>query len=64
LFSGLHDALSDPIDVTALVSLLPTPPIIWNIQNQYTHMDFVWGEDASTKIYPTIMNLIKQYGKQ
>jgi len=60
-FSGTLDALADPLDVSILAKDLPTPPVLWNIQNPYTHMDFVWGLDAHQVIYPSVISLINNY---
>jgi len=61
-FSGEKDALGDPTDVQLLFNQLPTPPVYWNKNPDYTHMDFVWGLDASVAIYPNIIQLLNKYG--
>lgn len=53
--------LADPIDVQKLVSLLPTPPVLHHIEPTFSHVDFLWAEDASKNIYPLILQLVQKY---
>uniref|UniRef100_A0A7S1QCE9 Lipase n=1 Tax=Neobodo designis TaxID=312471 RepID=A0A7S1QCE9_NEODS len=62
LFAGTSDALADPQDVEVLVSQVPPAAIVnATYVDGYNHMDFVWGLDAHTRVYPKIMQLIAQY---
>jgi len=64
-FTGTQDQLADPTDVKHLLSSLPSSnyPVVVHNEPSYEHMDFVWGMDAKTKIYPTIVQLINKYSK-
>jgi len=59
LFSGGMDDLADPTDVSRLISELNPNVIIYQDEiSYYSHMDFVWGLDAYTVLYPQIISLI------
>jgi len=61
LFSGSLDALADPTDVQRLINELPPSTITFSRNDpDYAHMDFSWGLDASTRIYPIIAQLLKK----
>lgn len=58
-FSGGDDYLGDPEDVLRLAGLLPERLLVFNnFQEDYEHLDFVWGMDAYVKIYGDVINLI------
>eukprot|EP00163_Fabomonas_tropica_P012961 TRINITY_DN24371_c0_g1_i1.p1 TRINITY_DN24371_c0_g1~~TRINITY_DN24371_c0_g1_i1.p1 ORF type:complete len:139 (+),score=39.25 TRINITY_DN24371_c0_g1_i1:23-418(+) len=57
LFSGGNDDLADPTDVGLLQQQLP-PGFYQNYQEDYEHMDFVWGENAYKDIYPLVVQQI------
>lgn len=62
IFSGTNDALADPQDVAWIVDQVPSSVLkASNIINGYAHMDFVWGLDAYSILYPQIVELIGQY---
>jgi pimeloyl-ACP methyl ester carboxylesterase len=62
LFSGGKDDLADPTDVAVLLNQLPSNIVVFkNEQPSYSHLDFVWGMDAQTLIYPDVVSLVKQY---
>lgn len=61
LFTGGNDYLADPADVATLVASLPSQSVLTHFEPTYAHMDFLWAEDAHTKIYPLILKLCKQY---
>jgi len=58
LFSGGMDDLADPTDVSRLISELNPSVIVYQDEiSYYSHMDFVWGLDAYTVLYPQIIAL-------
>jgi len=62
LFSGGIDTLADPTDVADTISQLNPDMIVYNTQiPYYDHLDFVWGMDAHTVLYPQILSLLDQY---
>lgn len=63
LFSGGNDVLADPTDVTTLANLLGSRVVLWNVQPDYTHIDFTWGLRSHTDIYPKVLNLIRTYSQ-
>eukprot|EP00026_Physarum_polycephalum_P009446 Phypoly_transcript_09571.p2 GENE.Phypoly_transcript_09571~~Phypoly_transcript_09571.p2 ORF type:complete len:226 (+),score=19.69 Phypoly_transcript_09571:671-1348(+) len=63
LFSGGNDALADPKDVAVLLPLLKNL-VYTHVEPSYAHLDFVWGVNACTKIYPQVLQLIQKYGGQ
>jgi len=63
LFSGGQDALADPTDVAALTPLLKN--VVYNhIEPSYAHLDFVWGVNAHTLIYPQVVEYIGKYASK
>jgi lysosomal acid lipase/cholesteryl ester hydrolase len=61
-FSGTMDALADPIDVARLLKELPAASIVASVVlPNYAHMDFVWGIDAATRVYPSVIAVIRKY---
>jgi len=61
LFSGGNDSLADPSDVAVIASLLKNV-VYSHFEPTYAHLDFVWGVNACTKIYPQVLELIQKYG--
>lgn len=62
IFSGGKDKLADPSDVQKTASQLNQTLIKYQTEiDYYEHMDFVWGLDASTVLYPEIISLLRQY---
>eukprot|EP00604_Paraphysomonas_vestita_P002626 CAMPEP_0174818000 /NCGR_PEP_ID=MMETSP1107-20130205/591_1 /TAXON_ID=36770 /ORGANISM="Paraphysomonas vestita, Strain GFlagA" /LENGTH=345 /DNA_ID=CAMNT_0016029271 /DNA_START=188 /DNA_END=1225 /DNA_ORIENTATION=+ len=62
LFSGSHDYLGDPKDVTKIVNEVPSNKIVYNdIQPDYAHLDFVWAPNAVDRIYNKAISLLQQY---
>jgi len=65
LFSGSQDALADPTDVQRLISELPPSSVVFQRNDEdYAHMDFTWGLDTQTRIYPIIVQLLKKAAQQ
>eukprot|EP01114_Cavostelium_apophysatum_P013693 TRINITY_DN3375_c0_g1_i2.p1 TRINITY_DN3375_c0_g1~~TRINITY_DN3375_c0_g1_i2.p1 ORF type:complete len:293 (+),score=28.55 TRINITY_DN3375_c0_g1_i2:330-1208(+) len=60
LFSGGLDNFADPMDVKTLTATLPNI-VFTNIQPDYEHLDFVWGESAYQLIYPQVVTLLNKY---
>ena len=58
LFTGGHDWLADPMDVQTLVSYINHTVIYFNSTSHYEHLDFIWGVNAATIVYDTIIELI------
>jgi pimeloyl-ACP methyl ester carboxylesterase len=58
LFTADNDWLADPYDVN--MNLRPKLSTIAFQKNlhDWNHLDFVWGEDAATRIYPDVINII------
>eukprot|EP01089_Gocevia_fonbrunei_P006698 TRINITY_DN1755_c0_g1_i3.p1 TRINITY_DN1755_c0_g1~~TRINITY_DN1755_c0_g1_i3.p1 ORF type:complete len:149 (+),score=25.62 TRINITY_DN1755_c0_g1_i3:405-851(+) len=61
LFTGGNDYLADPKDVAQLLAQLPKAPVLVHNEPTYAHVDFLWAPDAHIKIYPVMLNLLKQY---
>jgi len=62
LFSGGNDDLADPTDVQRLISELNPSLIKYQTEiSYYEHMDFVWGMDAHTVLYPQIISLFEEF---
>jgi len=62
LFSGGKDPLADPVDVAHLTGLLKN--VTYNqVDPSYSHIDYVWGVDAHTKIYSQVVSVLKKYNK-
>ncbi|ELR16428.1 hydrolase, alpha/beta fold domain containing protein [Acanthamoeba castellanii str. Neff] len=61
LFTGGNDYLADPIDVARLKKELRPPAVFEHFEPTYSHVDFLWAEDANVDIYPHVLRLIQQY---
>jgi lysosomal acid lipase/cholesteryl ester hydrolase len=60
LFTGGQDALADPKDVAQLIQALPSSTVIAHLDvPSYAHLDFAWGYDAATYVYPKAIELLK-----
>jgi len=60
LFTGTDDDLADPADVEILRSGLSSANIVYfNNQPDFDHLDFTWGIDCHTVIYPDVVRLLK-----
>jgi len=64
-FTGSLDDLADPADVQILLNDLPSgnKPVLVHNEPTYEHLDFTWGIDAHTKIYPSVIQLAQKYSK-
>lgn len=60
LFSGTHDALSDPKDVTLLTDEVKHLVFNETIYN-WNHVDFIWGVDAPIVLYTQITYLLRKH---
>jgi len=62
LFTGSKDWLADPRDVAGLIPLLnSTGNLIYHKNiDYYDHLDFIWGMDAATQVYPDIIKLAEK----
>ncbi|KAL6067301.1 Hydrolase, alpha/beta fold domain containing protein [Balamuthia mandrillaris] len=61
IFYGGQDKLTTPEDVERLLRELPHPPAYVQFEQEYAHLDFVWGVDACVKIYPKICELASHF---
>ncbi|KAL3137660.1 hypothetical protein ABBQ38_004935 [Trebouxia sp. C0009 RCD-2024] len=65
IFSGGQDLLSDSRDIDALTNALPKEKVVEVlIEESYAHLDFVWGMDAHTLLYPSVKRLLTRYSGQ
>eukprot|EP00420_Gonyaulax_spinifera_P004112 CAMPEP_0197924096 /NCGR_PEP_ID=MMETSP1439-20131203/95080_1 /TAXON_ID=66791 /ORGANISM="Gonyaulax spinifera, Strain CCMP409" /LENGTH=396 /DNA_ID=CAMNT_0043546497 /DNA_START=31 /DNA_END=1221 /DNA_ORIENTATION=- len=64
LFSGASDAMADPLDVKHMKSLLPASKVVKEVEIPgYSHLDFIWGEDANVLLYPQVLQVISDYAE-
>lgn len=40
---------------------MPVAPVYQEEIRGYGHADFIWGQDAHRKLYPTVLSLLQQY---
>jgi len=64
IFSGGRDYLADPTDIATLIKDLPVPPVLHHVSPTYSHMDFLWAENANTEIYPSVLGLLQKYASK
>jgi len=60
LFYGGADDLADVADVEHLIPLLKNV-VFTHLEPNYSHIDFIWGETAYTKIYASVVDLLDKY---
>lgn len=61
-YAGGQDLLSDSRDIDALTDALPKDKVVEVlIEQSYAHLDFVWGMDAHTLLYPSVKRLLNKY---
>lgn len=62
LIYGSHDKMADPTDVQHMISEMTPSSIVYQEEvTSYGHADFVWGLDATEKVYNTVLSLIAKY---
>lgn len=60
VFSGGHDFLADPVDVSSLLSKISN--LVYNRTiPDYEHLDFIWGLNSAGKVYQEVLKLIMKY---
>ena len=60
LYYGSNDYLADPKDVQILMSDLPDNMITRSKEIEgYSHLDFVWAQDANKLVYPDVLEDIR-----
>ncbi|RVE59245.1 hypothetical protein OJAV_G00186550 [Oryzias javanicus] len=60
LFSGGHDTLADPKDVSVLLTQVSNLVYHQHIQH-WEHLDFIWGLDAPEQMFPPILKLLQEH---
>ena len=61
LYSGGNDWLADPSDVNRLVKMLPAKNVLrHDVIEEWMHLDFIWGMDATKLVYYDIINSMKK----
>eukprot|EP00803_Ostreobium_quekettii_P011451 evm.model.scf_833.3 EVM.evm.TU.scf_833.3 scf_833:21555-22907(-) len=61
LFSGGRDILADQLDVQLLLEALPDDSVVFHHEEpSYAHLDFTWGMNAHSLIYPKVAELLEQ----
>jgi lysosomal acid lipase/cholesteryl ester hydrolase len=64
IYWGGMDFLADPTDVSYITSTIPSQHIVVNQgMPGYGHLDFVWGLDAGTVLYPNVISTIRKYAR-
>ena len=60
---GGADTLGDNTDVvhTLIDSISPQYLVAKTFVPEYAHLDFVWGEDAHNRIYPQLVDVLRQF---
>lgn len=63
VYWGGNDWLATPQNVQTILRKLPQKPFqpISNYMPHYSHLDFVWGLDAATALYPNIIQFFQKY---
>ncbi|KAL4482797.1 hypothetical protein ABPG72_022357 [Tetrahymena utriculariae] len=61
LFIGTSDIVGNKLDTDRLLQLVnPDASKIYTL-NDYAHLDYVWGTDANTVLYPQIIKILKAH---
>lgn len=64
VFYGGEDKLTCKEDVERLLSELPEETVVYaQFEEEYGHLDFVWGDDAHIRIYLKLVELAKKHYK-
>jgi hypothetical protein len=64
LFTGGHDILAGARDVQYIIDAVP-PRTLVHTKNipDYAHLDFAWGEDANSLVYPDVIALLRTHAR-
>lgn len=61
LFDGKVDLFITPKDIQSLLAEVPKENWVKHSTfNDYAHMDFVWGKDAHTRLYPQVISVLSR----
>merc|ERR1711976_722099 len=61
LYWSQNDWLAQPDDVLRLISALPNIVDIYKVPfDKWNHLDYLWGLDANTLVYPRVLENIKK----
>ncbi|XP_078044145.1 lipase 3 [Augochlora pura] len=63
IFYSENDFLTDPADIKKLVDRLPNVLETRKIEySKFNHIDYLWGRDAKTYLYNTVLKVLKRFG--
>lgn len=60
VWNGGHDLIADPKDTAMLLPQF-TNLVFHEHVLEWDHLDFIWGLDATKRMYAKIMDLMKKY---
>merc|ERR1712217_821033 len=62
MWVGAKDLFFTTGDVNSLIQAVPSenwlPPSSYTTIDSYAHFDFVWGKDAHTRLYPSVISVL------
>ncbi|CAD7699511.1 unnamed protein product [Ostreobium quekettii] len=65
IFSGGKDILADQSDVQLLLDILPDDLVLLHHEEpSYAHLDFTWGMNAHTLVYPKVVQVLEQHARK
>eukprot|EP00826_Nyctotherus_ovalis_P017763 TRINITY_DN1524_c0_g2_i6.p1 TRINITY_DN1524_c0_g2~~TRINITY_DN1524_c0_g2_i6.p1 ORF type:complete len:405 (+),score=85.99 TRINITY_DN1524_c0_g2_i6:224-1438(+) len=60
LFAGTKDAIVSSKDFEQLVAVLPGDNVRHEYVDDYGHLDYVWADNAHEKLYPKVVQFLRQ----